>query len=200
MSKGQEHFQTIQTALNDLGMGAEITMDEFLFSLNMNQEDYILAIRSSVSEPKIFFNRQPDAVRVNAFSPHILAAWEAYHGIQFVTDAYACAMYIISYISKRQRGISELLRKTCEDARQTGSDIRSQERAIGNKFTKHSEMSAQEAVYLTLQLPLKRCSRSFIFINTSPPEERSFILKSENNRKNYQLSMFLQIKVLNTNQ
>jgi hypothetical protein len=179
MSKAQEDFQTIQTALNDLGMGAEITMDEFLFSLNMNQEDYILAIRSSVSEPKIFFNRQPDAVRVNAFSPHILAAWEANHDIQFVTDAYACAMYIISYISKGQTGMSELLRKTCEEAKQTGSDIRSQVRAIGNKFTRHSEMSAQEAVYLTLQLPLRRCSRSFIFINTSPPEERPFILKSE---------------------
>ena len=28
--------------------------------------------------------------------------------IQFVLDVYACAMYIVSYISKAQKGISQL--------------------------------------------------------------------------------------------
>ena len=34
--------------------------------------------------------------------------------IQFVLDVHACAMYIVSYISKGQRGMSELLRAACE--------------------------------------------------------------------------------------
>ena len=37
--------------------------------------------------------------------------------IQYVLDPYACAVYILSYITKGQRGMSELLRKACEEAK-----------------------------------------------------------------------------------
>ena len=49
---------------------------------------------------------------------------------------------------------------------------------IGNKFLNNVEVSAQEAVYLLLQLPLKRCSRQVIFLNTNEPGERVYMLKS----------------------
>ena len=39
------------------------------------------------------------------------------------------------------------------------------------------EISAQEAVYVVLQLPMRKASRSVIFINTSPPAERVELLK-----------------------
>ena len=37
--------------------------------------------------------------------------------------------------------------------------------------------SAQEAVYTTLQLPMRKVLRQIIFINTSPPDERVEFLK-----------------------
>lgn len=52
-------------------------------------------------------------------------------------------------------------------------------RHMGNVFLKAHEVSAQEAVYLTIGLPLRQSSRSCIFIPTSPPDERTFILKQE---------------------
>jgi hypothetical protein len=42
----------------------------------------------------------------------------------------------------------------------------------------HVEISAQEAVFYILQLPLKQSSREVIFINTSPPDERVAMLKN----------------------
>ncbi|MCG8077484.1 MAG: hypothetical protein JAY75_14765, partial [Candidatus Thiodiazotropha taylori] len=42
----------------------------------------------------------------------------------------------------------------------------------------HVEVSAQEAVYFILQLPMKCASRDVIFINTSPEKERVIMLKS----------------------
>ena len=38
-------------------------------------------------------------------------------------------------------------------------------------------MSAQEAVYLALQIPLTKCTRDIVFINASIPEERILLLK-----------------------
>lgn len=55
--------------------------------------------------------------------------------IQFILDAYACATYIVSYISKGQRGMSNLLRHACEEARQNDSDIRQKIRRIGTQVS-----------------------------------------------------------------
>lgn len=53
-------------------------------------------------------------------------------------------------------------------------------RDIGRKFSNNVEISAQEAAYLVLQLPIRKASRQAIFINTSPPEERVELLKPIN--------------------
>ena len=100
--------------------------------------------------------------------------------IQFVLDVYACAMYIVSYISKAQKGMSQLLQRACDEARDGNSSIKQQVRDIGNKFLNSVEISAQEAVYIVLQLPMRKRSREVIFIPTAPPDERVQLLKSMN--------------------
>ena len=50
-------------------------------------------------------------------------------------------------------------------------------RDIGNKFLNNVKISAQEAVYIALQLPMRKSSRQVVFINTSPPEGRVQLLK-----------------------
>jgi len=63
-------------------------------------------------------------------------------------------------------------------ARRGNSTLRQHVRIIGNKFLNNVEVSAQEAIYLLLQLPPKRCSREVVFLNTSEPDERVYLLKS----------------------
>lgn len=56
-------------------------------------------------------------------------------------------------------------------------------RDIGTKFLNSVEIHAQEAVYILLQLPMKKSSHEVVFINTNPPEERVKLLKSMNDVK-----------------
>ena len=56
-------------------------------------------------------------------------------------------------------------------------DIRTQLRRIGSVFLNHHEVSAQEAAYKILSLPLKQLSRKVIFINTAAKEDRVSLLK-----------------------
>ena len=44
-------------------------------------------------------------------------------------------------------------------------------------LTIYVEVSAQEALYLDLQIPLTKCTRDIVFINTSTAAERVFLLK-----------------------
>ena len=74
--------------------------------------------------------------------------------------------------------MSKLLEKASQEAHSGNKDIVNKVRHIGNKFLNAVEISAQEAVYLVLQMPMRRASREFQFINTSHPEERTFLLKT----------------------
>ena len=171
------NFQKIAGQLQEMKYGTACTFSEFLRSLGFSQEEYILALRSSLKTDEIFLKRSPAEIRINNYNPLMLKCWEANLDIQFVLDAYACAAYIVSYISKGQRGMSQLLHQACKEARAGNDDIKQQVRRIGNNFLTHVEISAQEASYLVLQMPLKRASRSVIFISTAPPDERTFLVK-----------------------
>ena len=61
--------------------------------------------------------------------------------------------------------------------------IKQQVSDLGSKFVNNVEISAQEAVYIVLQLPMKKASREVIFINTSPSEDRVELLKPLNDIK-----------------
>lgn len=76
--------------------------------------------------------------------------------------------------------MSELLRSSCAEARRGNSTNKQQVRDIGNTFLNIVEISAQEAVYVVLQLPMRKSSRQVVFINTAPPEDRVHILKPMN--------------------
>ena len=165
----KELWKSMKNKLNDFKEGKDITFDELLQELDVSERQYILAIRSSWNSATIFFKRSPNELRINNYNPTCLRAWRANMDIQYVLDVYACAMYIV--------GMSELLRKAVEGAKEGKTNIKQQVRDIGNKFLNSVEISAQQAVYVVLQLPMRKASRSVIFINTSPPAERVELLK-----------------------
>ncbi|CAB3999556.1 ATP-dependent DNA helicase PIF1 [Paramuricea clavata] len=173
----KELWKNIKNKLNDLKEGEDVTFDQLLKELDVSEYQYILAIRSSLNCPTIFLKRSPNELRINNYNPACLQAWRANMDIQFVLDVYACAMYIVSYISKAQKGMSDLLRNACAEAKEGNSTIKQQVRDIGNKFLNSVEISAQEAVYIILQLPMRKSSRNVVFINTSPPNDRVELLK-----------------------
>ena len=116
-------------------------------------------------------------MRFNLFNGKILLAWKANLDIQIVLEPYGCASYIVGYISKSQRGMSAQLDAAAKEARKGNLDLKKLVRHIGNVFSNCVEVSAQEAVYLDLQIPLTKCTRDIVFITTSTTAERVFLLK-----------------------
>lgn len=171
------NHKKIMSALNEMKHGEEISFTTFLKKLDMTHNCYIQAIRSSLHRPTIFLQRQPSDIRINGYNSTLLQAWQANMDIQFVLDPYACAMYIVSYISKSQRGMSNLLAQAVQEAQEGNTHIKQRVRHIGNKFLNNVEISAQEAVYYILQLPFRKSSRQVVFIDTNPPEKKFILLK-----------------------
>ena len=156
VKSSKELWKKIENTLNDLKEGKDISFDELLKEFDVSERQYILAIRSSLNCPTIFLKRSSNELRINNYNPTCLLAWRANMDIQYVLDVYACAMYIVSYISKAQKRMSELLRRAVAEAKEGNTNIKQQVRDIGNKFLNSVEISAQEAVYVALQLPMRK--------------------------------------------
>ena len=62
---------------------------------------------------------------------------------------------------------------------QKAKDIMNKVRHTGNKFLTFVEISAQEVVYLVLQMPLRQSSHEFQLINTLHPDEKTFLVKDK---------------------
>ena len=152
--KHKENWKNVSKNLNDMIEGDDVTFEQMLINLDITEQNYYLAIRSNPNSPTIFLKRNPNELRVNNYNSACLNAWRANMDIQFVLDVYACAMYIVSYISKAQKGMSQILQQACEEAKKGNCSIKQQVRDIGNKFLNSVEISPQEAVYIVLQLPI----------------------------------------------
>ena len=174
----KQRSDDIKTLLDEMKYGENITFETFIEKLQFTEDQYIQAIQYSLKRPTLLLKRAPSEIRINNYNTNLLQAWRANMDIQFVLDPYACAVYILSYITKGQRGMSKLLEQASKEANSGNKDIVNKVRHIGNKFLNAVEISAQEAVYLVLQMPLRRSTRDIQFINTSNPDERTFLLKT----------------------
>ena len=178
VDKNKKKYIELQKAMNEYKDNVDMTFEEVLENIaKMDFEDYISCIRSSLKAPKVFLKRKPKEMRINLFNEKILLAWKANLDIQIVLEPYYCASYIVSYISKYQSGMSAQPDAAAKKPRKGNLDQKKQVRHIGNVFSNSVEVSAQEAVHLDLQIPLIKCTRNIVFINTSTPEERIFLLK-----------------------
>lgn len=114
-------YKEIQKKINSLFDSENVdNMTYYAFIhdfLEVTEEEYIKMIRSNINGAKVFLERKPSEVRVNPYMKVVLSAWKANHDLQFVLDPYTCAMYIVSYISKSQKGMSALLDQAAKEAR-----------------------------------------------------------------------------------
>lgn len=144
----QQDYQKICKYLNDLKCGEGIDFETFLNEIGMVYETFIFALRSGLKFSKVFLKRTISEIRINSYNELLLKAWEANIDVQFIPDGYACAAYTVLYVSKSQRGMSNLMHEACIQARHDNMSLRQQARQIGNV-----EICAQEAAYLVEQNP-----------------------------------------------
>ena len=78
-------YEKIQKKMNTEKEGFDMTYEQFLSDvIEMNEDDYIKCIRSSLKTSKVFLKRRPKDIRVNVYSETVLRAWKANIDIQFV--------------------------------------------------------------------------------------------------------------------
>ena len=116
VTKLQNEYTVITDKLKKIPNDIQ-TYSDWLNYIKMDETTYLKTICSIIKRPKIFIKCSPNEFRVNPYMKGLLTAWQANHDIQFVLDPYQCVTYICDYMTKSQKGMSELLHAACEEAK-----------------------------------------------------------------------------------
>ena len=102
--------------------------DELLAKARVTHSEYEEALGVATTGSVVVHRHKPSECNINNYNPHVLLAWQANMDIQYVLNAYACVMYVASYIKKTDRAMGELLRRVANETRT--EDLKAQRRRL----------------------------------------------------------------------
>ena len=143
---------------------------------SLSEEKYMDALRCSDSSRSVILQREPEDMFVNNYNPNILSLWKANMDVQFCVDTYQCINYLLNYVVKTEKGMSELMVRVKENYKD--KSVREQMNEMTKVFTGKREVSIQEAAYRVLSLPLYYKSKKVVFISPHLEEKRDRVPKS----------------------
>ncbi|KAG1928320.1 ATP-dependent DNA helicase PIF1 [Pimephales promelas] len=165
MSEARSKLKPVWDLLNDPQASFD-SLSALLTECNLSIKDYNENVEALSNANVILLKRDPKESWVNGYNPDLLRAWNANMDIQFVLDAFSCVMYMLSYISKPEHEMGDLLKNVIQSVRETNVSEEDEMKQIMQAYSKHRQVSAQESVARTCSLPLKKCSRSVVFLPT----------------------------------
>ena len=159
----------------------EVTSDDILIKSDITQKMYMYEVAHCALAKRnhVIFKRNPSDAWVNPHNEYLLQAWNGNMDIQPVLDAYSCIMYIVSYISKQEREMGDLLKKAQEEAAEGNKKPIQQLRQLGNVYLHNREVSIVETIYWVSGMHLKNCTREVVFLPTDP-QSLIFVLTLSN--------------------
>lgn len=156
------------------------SIDDFFSQNKVKDEDhYLNIIRAGISRPRVMLKRDVKQIWMNSFNPWIAPFLNSNMDIQFILEEFSCAVYVVEYVNKTNRGISGLQRELIKLREEhPDKDYTELLKDVSIKMLNSVEMSSQEAAWYLLRLGMSETSRDVIYIPTTWPHERQKVLKT----------------------
>ncbi|CAG2202192.1 unnamed protein product [Mytilus edulis] len=124
------------------------SLNHLLKDSNISHQEYKSALELSKRGKLIIYKRNQTEIQINSYNKHLLRAWEANLDVQYCLDPYACIAYMVAYITKDEREMSQILQ------------------AVSN-----------EANTLDFKSSMKNSNFSTVYVPADKPEKRICLLK-----------------------
>ena len=91
------------------------TLDEVLSKAGVDK--YFEALEITNNGTVVLLKCDPNEQNINNYSILLLQSWQANHDVQCILNAYACVMYVASYIMKTEKAMGALLKHVAAEVR-----------------------------------------------------------------------------------
>ncbi|KAL3219068.1 hypothetical protein MRX96_030697 [Rhipicephalus microplus] len=152
----------------------------FLRAFGLHSEkEYMDVLRAGLSRPCVLHRKTPAEKFVNEFNAWIGRVVDSNMDMQIILDHYACASYVVDYVNRSDRGMSNLKRTVAEILKTNpNDDIEAVMRKLRVDILKGIEMPAQEAAWFRLKQDMSHKSWEVVYVPTCYPEERVRVRKT----------------------
>jgi hypothetical protein len=72
-----------------MGLNIYISFEIFLIDLNVNEENYICALRSTLWKPTLFSKHKVNDIQIMVFNIHARPMWEVNTDVHYILDPYS---------------------------------------------------------------------------------------------------------------
>ncbi|XP_072047334.1 uncharacterized protein [Amphiura filiformis] len=138
----------------------------------IEQDQFEKALETLSKRQTMYLKRRLEDQWINNYNPDLIRCWNGNMDIQYVLDPYACVMYIVSYITKSEREMGDLLRNAQREIAQGNNDVVQQLRKLGSIYLQNREVSVMGAIYLICSMPLRNSTRKVMFLQTALDGQR----------------------------
>ena len=80
----------------------DLSLADLLNKADMTETEYVEALETSCTGNVVVLKHELRECCINIYNPPNMLDWQANMDIQFVLNAYACVMYVASYIMKTE--------------------------------------------------------------------------------------------------
>lgn len=141
-------------------------------------EEYNNILRAGINKPRVFVKRQLHEIWHSPFNQFLLNVVKSNTDFQFITEEYSCAAYVVEYVNKTDRGVSNLQRNIIEIMNEHPEfDIVEITKNININILNHTEITSVQAAWYLLREPMSETSTVIVYIPTVWPIERQRIKK-----------------------
>ena len=95
----------------------DVSLADLLYKADLTEKEYVEALQTSCTGNVVVLKCETNECCINKYNPAVMLAWQANIDILFVLNAYACVMYVASYIMKTERSMGELLKRVATEPR-----------------------------------------------------------------------------------
>ena len=124
--------QTVLSKVRGVIGDGQISLENVLEQAEVTNSEYMENLQVSGKGNVVVLKREPSECYINNYNGPVMLAWQANMDLQYVLNAYACVMYVASYIMKTDRSMGELLKRVTAEART--EDLRTQLKKVGSAF------------------------------------------------------------------
>lgn len=163
----QRRYEKIVNLMTEL-QGTDVPMHAFLQRLNLTEDEYYETLRLCyIDKDTVLYRRTVADQWVNKYNADLVFAWEGNVDVTFVLDGYACAAYVVSYITKGFREISATLKEYIRRMKEEdGRCISVKLLSVAAKLVGATQIGIQEAICHLCSVHLSQGSRAVIYVNT----------------------------------
>ncbi len=89
-----------------MGLGEDISFQQFLLDLKIDEKTCILRLHYIIKEPTLFLKQKPNDICTNVFGIHAGPLWGINIDAQYILHPYVTTSYCISYLTKIDNSIT----------------------------------------------------------------------------------------------